>query len=65
MLQLNVLGNFLYTLGIRMKGRGREKMLLANDIDEITRQYDGEDNPIGKYYTKTMIRKMVIPYFKI
>ena len=57
------LGRFLHKLGAGLKGRGREAMFLQTDPKEIVRMYDGENNPIGKCYSRDSIIKMVEPYF--
>ena len=48
-----------------MLGRGREKIFLEKDPNEIVRLYDGGDNPIGKAYSKNEFIKRLDPYFKI
>jgi SAM-dependent methyltransferase len=42
----------LTRIGGGLKGRGREKIFLESDLNEIVRLYDGSDNPIGKSYTR-------------
>ena len=49
---------FMKLLRISLKGRGRERMHAASNPEEFVRIYDGVDNPIGKAYTKSDLRKM-------
>ncbi len=58
-------GKFLFGLGAKLKGRGREDIFAQNDVNEITRLYDGENNPIGKSYSRKEIISMVEPYFEV
>lgn len=62
-----VLRNFVYMkplvrllgkIGAKMKGRGRDNIFSAKSVDEIVRLYDGNENPIGKSYTKREFIKM-------
>lgn len=48
-------------LNLSMKGRGRDKMKSADSVQEFIRMYDGEDNPIGKGYTKEEFVKLLPP----
>jgi len=41
-----------YMMGASLKGRGREKIYLLDNTDDIVRYYDGKDNPIGKAFSK-------------
>jgi len=59
------IGKMLSRLGVRLKGRGRERICTLNDPDEIVRLYDGENNPIGKSYTHKQFKTMLLPYFKV
>ena len=59
------LGKILYRLEGGLLGRGREKIFLEKDPNEIVRLYDGEDNPIGKAYSKKEFFGMLKPYFNI
>ena len=59
------LGKILYKTGGGLLGRGREKIFLEKDPNEIVRLYDGGDNPIGKAYSKNEFIKRLDPYFKI
>ncbi|MFH1320658.1 MAG: class I SAM-dependent methyltransferase [Bacteroidota bacterium] len=59
------IGKLISKLGGGLKGRGRESILNIKNIDEITRLYDGENNPIGKSYTKIKIMQMLTPFFEI
>jgi SAM-dependent methyltransferase len=49
---LRWVGYPLARLGGGLKGRGRERIFLEGNVDEIVRLYDGADNPIGKSYTR-------------
>lgn len=59
------IGKVLSGLGATLKGRGREGIFAQDDIDEITRLYDGDKNPIGKSYSKKEIIDMVHPFFEV
>ena len=50
-------------LGIGLKGRGRENIFAIDDVDEIVRLYDGEENPLGKSYTYEEFTQMLAPHF--
>lgn len=52
-------------LGGGLKGRGREKIFLEADINEIVRLYDGAENPIGKSYSRTEFQALLEPHFCI
>lgn len=58
-------GKFLSNVGAQLKGRGREEIFAQNDVDEITRLYDGDKNPIGKSYSKQESIKLVEKYFYV
>ncbi len=58
-------GKLLAKMGAGMKGRGRENIYAVDDVDEIVRLYDGQDNPIGKSYTREQFIQMLTPYFHI
>lgn len=58
-------GKRLARKGAGLKGRGRESIFAQDDTDEITRLYDGDENPIGKSYSKKQIIAMVSPYFEV
>ena len=60
---LRWLGWPLAKFGGGLKGRGREKIFLERDVDEIVRLYDGSDNPIGKNYTKVQFVKLLEQHF--
>jgi ubiquinone/menaquinone biosynthesis C-methylase UbiE len=53
----------LAKLGGGLIGRGREKIFLESDIDEIVRLYDGSDNPLGKSYTEKQFRNLLDKHF--
>lgn len=59
------LGNIFARFGAGLKGRGREKIYKEQNISEIVRLYDGNDNPIGKCYTKKEFQSMLSPYFNV
>lgn len=59
------IGRPLFKLGGGLKGRGREKIFLESNVDEIVRLYDGSDNPIGKSYTRNQFVSMLSPYFEV
>lgn len=56
-------GYLLYILGGGLCGRGRDKIYIEKDADEIVRLYDGADNPLGKSYNKSQFIEMLAPYF--
>lgn len=62
---LRWLGVALARLGGGLKGRGRESIFLQRDPEEIVRLYDGEENPIGKCYSRDQFRSMLAPHFEI
>ncbi len=49
----------LSRLGAGLRGRGREGIYANSDIDDIVRQYDGADNPIGIAYDKEEFLKLI------
>ena len=62
---LRPVGKLISGFGAGLKGRGRENIFLENDVDEITRLYDGDRNRIGKSYSKKDLLKIVEPYFQV
>ena len=58
-------GTWLARRGAGLKGRGRERIFLERDPDEIVRLYDGAENPIGKCFTKRQFRMLLEPWFEI
>lgn len=62
---IRCLGWPLAALGGGMKGRGREKIFLEKNIDEIVRIYDGFKNPLGKSYGRREFVELLEPYFKV
>lgn len=44
---------------IRMRGRGRESMMSSHSPDELVRKYDGEQNPLGKCYTRSEMEQNI------
>ena len=59
------LGWPLAKLGGGLRGRGREKIFLESDVDEIVRLYDGAANPVGKSYTRQQFTALLEKYFVI
>lgn len=55
----------LVKLGAGMRGRGREKIFLESNVDEIVRLYDGSENPVGKSYTRDQFHNILLSYFTI
>lgn len=62
---LRPIGKMLFTCGAKLKGRGRENIFRESDVNEITRLYDGNDNPIGKSYSKKEALQLVEEYFYV
>lgn len=62
---LRWLGYILSKLGGGLKGRGREKIFLEADVDEIVRLYDGIANPIGKSYAREQFVAMLGRHFQV
>ena len=62
---LRWLGWCLSKLGGGLKGRGRENIFLESDVDEIVRLYDGENNPLGKSYSRQQFIDMLAQHFII
>lgn len=62
---LRWLGLPLAKLGGGLQGRGREKIFLEADIDEIVKLYDGVGNPVGKSYTPAQFVQLLQPHFEI
>ncbi|MEG3637897.1 class I SAM-dependent methyltransferase [Magnetococcus sp. PR-3] len=58
-------GIILSKLGGGMKGRGREKIFSTGGAEEIVRLYDGDENPIGKAYSKQQFVEMLSPHFEV
>ncbi len=59
------LGKVARLFGARIKGRGRDGIYAEDDVDEIVRLYDGDENPIGKAYSEVEYREMLSPYFEV
>ena len=55
----------LTKLGGGLNGRGREKIFLEGDVDEIVRLYDGAENPIGKSYSRQQFLQMLKKHFVV
>ena len=62
---LRWIGLLLSKSSAGLKGRGRENIFSITDVQEIVRQYDGRDNPIGKVYSKNDFINILRPYFDI
>ena len=62
---IKFIGKILSIFGAKLKGRGRENIFSKNDVNEITRLYDGENNPIGKAYSKQEALDLVEKYFYV
>lgn len=62
---LRWIGKILTVFGGGLKGRGREKIFSEGDVDEIIRLYDGNENPIGKSYSKESLEHMLSTYFVV
>ncbi len=62
---LRPIGKLLSRSGAKLKGRGREGIFFKDDVDEITRLYDGDQNPIGKSYSKQEAIALVEKYFDV
>ena len=58
-------GRLLSKLGFKLRGRGRETIYAEADVNEIVRLYDGQDNPIGKAYSKKEFIDMLSPHFEV
>ncbi len=43
---------------LKMDVVARERLVNAESIDSFVRQYDGTDNPIGRYYTKSAAERL-------
>ena len=50
---------------VKVPGRGRDRMLSAPSPEEIVRQYDGLDNPIGRAYTNDEFRALLSPHLDV
>jgi ubiquinone/menaquinone biosynthesis C-methylase UbiE len=57
------MGWHLAKLGGGLQGRGREKIFLENDVDQIVRLYDGDKNPVGKSYTRKQFSDLLSTNF--
>jgi len=62
---LGFVGKILFKFGAKLKGRGRESIFNENDVNQITRLYDGDENPIGISYSKEELYDIVIRDFEI
>jgi len=55
----------LAKLGAGLKGRGRERIFLEGNVDEIVRLYDAAENPIGKSYSRDQFISMLGRHFEV
>ncbi len=55
----------VYSIGGKLRGRGRDGIFNIDDPDEVVRLYDGKLNPIGKSYSKKKIIELLTPAFVI
>jgi len=62
---LRMFGAIFHKLGIKFKGRGRESILSIKNTEEITRLYDGDQNPKGFAYSKYDLESILSKYFNI
>lgn len=62
---LRWIGWLMAKLGGGLRGRGREKIFLQGNVDEIVRLYDGFDNPLGKSYMRTQFCDMLKNHFVV
>ncbi|MBT3510988.1 MAG: class I SAM-dependent methyltransferase [Nitrospina sp.] len=62
---INWAGKLIYRLGGKLKGRGRESIFALDNTDDIIRLYDGQENPVGKGYSRNQFIEMLTPYFQI
>ena len=51
--------------GARLEGRGREGIYFENSVEEVIRQYDGKDNPIGIGFTREQFVALLSPSFQV
>jgi SAM-dependent methyltransferase len=56
---------FLLKGVVKLPGLGRHQLLASADPDEIVRQYDGRDNPIGRSFTKPEFLGMIGRHFDV
>ena len=61
--KIRFIGKIFSNFGAKLKGRGRENIFTQTNVDEITRLYDGDSNPIGKSYSKKEAIALVNEYF--
>lgn len=62
---LRWLGWILTRLGGGMKGRGRERIFMEKDVSQIVRLYDGQENPLGKCYSRDEFLDLLQPHFHV
>lgn len=58
-------GRLAMFLGAKLRGRGRESIYGCKDTSELVRLYDGQNNPVGKDYSKKTFQQMLAPHFDI
>lgn len=59
------LGSVLSAAGAKLRGRGREGIFLEKDPTEIVRLFDGENNPIGKSYSRAAFLAILERFFTV
>lgn len=62
---LKYAGKILDRMGSGMKGRGRENIFATGNIDDVVRLYDGDQNPIGKAYSRRGFVEMLSPHLQV
>ncbi len=62
---IHPVGRWLVKLKKGLHGRGRQNIFDVRDRDEIVRWYDGEENPVGKAYSRDSFAKLLEPHFEI
>jgi SAM-dependent methyltransferase len=51
--------------GAKLKGRGREGIFATPDVNNLVRLYDGNQNPVGKAFSRSEFRALLVPVFHI
>ena len=62
---LKSFGWLISLFGGKLKGRGREKIFQESNVNEIVRLYDGDENPIGKSFSKSQVMELFEPFFNV
>lgn len=55
----------IFHSGGGLKGRGRENIYSIDDVNEIVRLYDGNNNPLGKAFSKQEFKDLLTPSFTV